>query len=126
VVDAWQLKTWDEYRDVSRLGRRTRIGGKQREALWAVFEHAEPRGVLAQRRQLGAQAVAGCEEQLDPASTAPDHQDPPHLVSGQAACAQRFEQARKRPIGLTGRACSAAPGIASSAGVAPTSTDSRS
>jgi superfamily I DNA/RNA helicase len=40
VVDAWQLKSWEAYRDVSRLGRRTRIGGKQREALWAVFERA--------------------------------------------------------------------------------------
>jgi superfamily I DNA/RNA helicase len=40
VVDAWQLKSWEAYRDVSRLGRRTRIGGKQREALWAVFEGA--------------------------------------------------------------------------------------
>ena len=37
VVDAWQLKTWEEYRDVSRLGRRTRIGGKQREVLWKIF-----------------------------------------------------------------------------------------
>jgi len=38
VVDAWQLKTWEAYRDVSRLGRKTRIGGKQREALWSIFE----------------------------------------------------------------------------------------
>ncbi len=38
VVDAWQLKTWDAYRDVSRLGRKTRIGGKQRETLWSIFE----------------------------------------------------------------------------------------
>ncbi len=38
VVDAWQLRTWDAYRDVARLGRKTRIGGKQREALWALFE----------------------------------------------------------------------------------------
>ncbi len=38
VVDAWQLKTWDDYRDVSRLGRKTRIGGKQREILWTIFE----------------------------------------------------------------------------------------
>lgn len=37
VVDAWQLTTWEAYRDVSRLGRRTRIGGKQREALWQIF-----------------------------------------------------------------------------------------
>jgi hypothetical protein len=40
VVDAWQLNSWEAYRDVSRLGRRTRVGGKQREALWAVFERA--------------------------------------------------------------------------------------
>ncbi len=38
VVDAWQLKSWEAYRDVSRLGRKTRIGGKQRETLWAIFE----------------------------------------------------------------------------------------
>lgn len=38
IVDAWQLRSWDEYRDVSRLGRKTRIGGKQRETLWAIFE----------------------------------------------------------------------------------------
>src|SRR5207245_170811 len=29
VVDAWQLATWEDYRDVARLGRKTRIGGKQ-------------------------------------------------------------------------------------------------
>lgn len=38
VVDAWQIRTWEEYRDVARLGRKTRIGGKQRESLWAIFE----------------------------------------------------------------------------------------
>ena len=37
VVDAWQLKDWEAYRDVSRLGRRTRLGGKQREILWEIF-----------------------------------------------------------------------------------------
>lgn len=38
VVDAWQLKTWEGYRDVPRLGRKKRIGGKQREILWTIFE----------------------------------------------------------------------------------------
>ena len=38
VVDAWQLKGWEAYRDVTRLGRKTRIGGKQRELLWSIFE----------------------------------------------------------------------------------------
>ncbi|WEF24683.1 3'-5' exonuclease [Paracoccus sp. S3-43] len=38
VVDAWQIRTWEDYRDVARLGRKTRIGGKQREALWVIFQ----------------------------------------------------------------------------------------
>jgi hypothetical protein len=25
VVDAWQLETWESYRDVARLGRKTRL-----------------------------------------------------------------------------------------------------
>jgi hypothetical protein len=37
VVDAWQLISWDAYRDVARLGRRTRLPETQRAALWAVF-----------------------------------------------------------------------------------------
>lgn len=37
VVDAWQLSTWEEYRDVQRLGRKTRLPAKKREALWAIF-----------------------------------------------------------------------------------------
>jgi hypothetical protein len=47
VVDAWQLKSWEAYRDVARLGRKTRIGGKQRETLWSIFEQA--RAGLAER-----------------------------------------------------------------------------
>ncbi len=47
VVDAWQLATWEEYRDVARLGRKTRIGGKQREILWSIFERV--RAGLAER-----------------------------------------------------------------------------
>ncbi|MCU0836750.1 MAG: UvrD-helicase domain-containing protein [Chromatiaceae bacterium] len=38
VVNPWQIRSWEGYRDVARLGRKTRIGGKQREQLWAIFE----------------------------------------------------------------------------------------
>lgn len=38
VVDAWQLTTWDDYRDVARLGRKTRLPEKQRELAWSIFE----------------------------------------------------------------------------------------
>src|SRR5258707_1175554 len=39
VVDAWQLGTWEAYRDVQRLGRRTRLPEARRTVLWKVFEH---------------------------------------------------------------------------------------
>jgi mRNA-degrading endonuclease RelE of RelBE toxin-antitoxin system len=38
IVDAWQLMTWEDYRDVTRLGRKTRLPEAQRAALWTIFE----------------------------------------------------------------------------------------
>ncbi len=38
VVDAWQLGTWEAYRDVTRLGRKTRLKENQRVVLWSIFE----------------------------------------------------------------------------------------
>ncbi len=43
VVDAWQLDSWEQYRDVPRLGRKTRLGPKQREVLWAISEQVRRR-----------------------------------------------------------------------------------
>ena len=57
VVDAWQIETWEGYRDVSRLGRKTRIGGKQREALWSIFEQL--RAGLAERKAVTWSGVFG-------------------------------------------------------------------
>lgn len=37
VVDAWQLADWEAYRDVKRLGRKTRLPEARRAALWEVF-----------------------------------------------------------------------------------------
>jgi superfamily I DNA/RNA helicase len=39
VVDAWHLATWEEYRDVARLGRRTRLKEPQRAVAWSIFEN---------------------------------------------------------------------------------------
>jgi len=39
VVDAWQLENWEGYRDVARLGRKTRLPEPQRTVLWSIFEH---------------------------------------------------------------------------------------
>ena len=38
VVDAWQLANWEAYRDVVRLGRKTRLPEAQRAVLWSIFE----------------------------------------------------------------------------------------
>lgn len=38
VVDAWQLETWEAYRDVQRLGRKTRLPESRRAVLWTIFE----------------------------------------------------------------------------------------
>lgn len=57
IVDAWQLTTWEAYRDVTRLGRRTRVGGKQRELLWAIFD--ETRKVLSERKLITWSSLYG-------------------------------------------------------------------
>ncbi len=50
VVDAWQLANLDAYQEVPRLGRKARLGVKQREKLWPVFVRArqiiEAQGLL--------------------------------------------------------------------------------
>jgi hypothetical protein len=40
VVDAWQLAGWEAYRDVARLGRKTRLPEAQRKVLWSIFDKA--------------------------------------------------------------------------------------
>lgn len=47
VIDAWRVLDAESYAAVPRLGRRNRLGAKQRQALWPVFD--------AVRRQLEAE-----------------------------------------------------------------------
>ncbi len=49
VVDAWQLANWEGYRDVVRLGRKTRLSEPQRAVLWSIFERVR---AALQSRQL--------------------------------------------------------------------------
>ena len=41
VVDAWQLDSWDAYRDIRRLGRKTRLPVERRVALWTIFKRVK-------------------------------------------------------------------------------------
>jgi superfamily I DNA/RNA helicase len=50
VVDAWQLSTWDGYRDAPRLGRKTRLPEAQRRVLWSIFERV--RAGLEARKEI--------------------------------------------------------------------------
>jgi hypothetical protein len=54
VIDAWQVSDAGAYAEVPRLGRKNRLGSRQREALWPVFE-AAGEALKAQ----GAQTSAG-------------------------------------------------------------------
>ncbi len=46
MVDAWQLASWEAYRDARRLGRKTRLTEKQRAHVWSVMA-AVNAGLLA-------------------------------------------------------------------------------
>jgi hypothetical protein len=41
VVDAWQLEGWEAYRDIARLGRKTRLPEAQRKVLWSIFDRVQ-------------------------------------------------------------------------------------
>jgi len=47
LVDAWGVTDAESYVTIPRIGRRTRLGPRQREAAWAVFDDVRQR--LAQR-----------------------------------------------------------------------------
>jgi len=47
VIDAWQIATPEAYAEVPRMGRKNRLGARQRERLWQVF--ATVRESLAER-----------------------------------------------------------------------------
>ena len=38
VIDPWQLRTWEDYREVRRLGRKARLSEAQRALLWQLYE----------------------------------------------------------------------------------------
>jgi superfamily I DNA/RNA helicase len=54
LVEAWQLDGWEAYRDVKRLGRKTRLSEAQRQTVWRIFEQVALRldalGVVSMAR----------------------------------------------------------------------------
>ena len=60
VVDAWGLDSWEEYRDIRRLGRKTRLPVERRFALWSIFESVKAslreRGLVTRSKLFGLTA----------------------------------------------------------------------
>jgi len=95
VVDAWQIATWEDYRDVKRLGRKTRLSDAQRQSLWAVFD-AVRAGLMAD----GLKTMAGVFAGL--AGIFADRPHPPfeHIVVDEA---QDISVAQLRFLAAVGR-----------------------
>ncbi len=70
VVDAWQLDTWDAYREVPRLGRKSRLREAQRSQLWAIFSQTRQRlselGLITRAQLFAKLAVAFVESNANP------------------------------------------------------------
>ena len=66
IVDAWNVKDADTYRDLPRLGRKQRMAASRRDALWAVFAKVRER-----LRQEGFATEAGCAHDLREAGCFP-------------------------------------------------------
>ncbi len=79
VVDAWRVADSGSYADVPRLGRKNRLGSRQREALWPVFEAARS-AIKAQ----GALTWAGVFHALADHYAAKDEKPFTHVVVDEA------------------------------------------
>jgi superfamily I DNA/RNA helicase/mRNA-degrading endonuclease RelE of RelBE toxin-antitoxin system len=65
IVDAWQLQSLNNYQNVSRLGRKTKIPKKQQTILWSIFQRVRDklsaRGLITESQLFTklAAAIAG-------------------------------------------------------------------
>ena len=70
VVDAWQLDTWEDYRDVNRIGRYRRLSETQRKVVWPVFERVrsglQERGLLTKAQLFGQLTREILQQQRSP------------------------------------------------------------
>ncbi len=79
VVDAWQLQSWEEYRDVRRLGRKTRLSEDKRAILWSIFEQ-----VMARLRDRDLLTESQLFTQLANHLSHPDHRPYDHVIVDEA------------------------------------------
>lgn len=74
IVDAWRLDSWESYRDIKRLGRKTRLPESRRKVLWSLFD------VVRRRlREHGFVTIAGMFHRL--ADHLTERKQPPFEVA---------------------------------------------
>lgn len=69
VIDAWQLASWEAYRDVQRLGRKTRLPESRRKVLWAIYADVLAKlasGDKLTRAQMFARLAGNLAERQNP------------------------------------------------------------
>ena len=79
VVDAWQLDSWEDYRDITRIGRYRRLSEAQRKSIWPVFE-----GVRSGLRDRGLLTMAETFGQLTREVARQGHPPFDHVVIDEA------------------------------------------
>jgi len=79
VVDAWQINSLDAYAQVPRLGRKNRLGSKQRERVWPVFERTRE---LLQSQ--GVDSWSGIFGAVTDHFTGRDHKPFSHIIVDEA------------------------------------------
>lgn len=70
VVDAWQLDGWEAYRDVARLGRKTRLPERQRALVWSIFDRVRA-GLHERGLMTGAEMFTRLATHLSEHATVP-------------------------------------------------------
>jgi hypothetical protein len=70
IVDAWQLESLDDYQNVSRLGRKTKIPKKQQTILWSIFQRVRDKlsahGLITESQLFTKLAAAIAGEKTSP------------------------------------------------------------
>ncbi len=79
VVDAWQLDSWEDYRDITRIGRYRRLSEAQRKSIWPVFE-----GVRSGLRDRGLLTIAELLGRLTQEVARQEHHHYDHVVIDEA------------------------------------------
>jgi hypothetical protein len=102
VVDAWQLDSWEAYRDVRRLGRKTRLPERKRALLWSMFKRVRQRladqGMITNAAMFSVLSVILKERKNPPFEFAVNRRSARHQRAATLFLGGAGRRATKRPL----------------------------